>query len=353
MNQINGLLMSGDLPVALIEKNQLKILRSDCLPYYFRRNGDLLTWIQSRVIDGDRVHSRLLKKALQLQRKDELSATMAVRAACITDNYWIKLDTDTLTYEDIRFKTDTYSDLALAGDLEVFSQRLDPRSSHTPELTNIGNFEKGWKLVDGVWWLSKQGSPEQLFSEFFCAQLGRFLGMDMAVYRLNEDYIMSEDFTKQEMNFEPAAALIGDQTDDYTLNYQTLKNLNPDCGRQYLDLLYLDAIVRNPHRHGMNYGILRSRTTGKVLGMAPNFDNNLSLIAMGYPRNLDRSQDRLIDAFREFLIQNQIEYNPPQFTESVLRDIMESIPISVNASEIITFLMNGQVAFVQACGNKY
>ena len=32
MNQINGLLMSGDLPVALIEKNQLKILRSDCLP---------------------------------------------------------------------------------------------------------------------------------------------------------------------------------------------------------------------------------------------------------------------------------------------------------------------------------
>ena len=220
-------------------------------------------------------------------------------------------------------------------------------------MTNIGNFEKGWKLVDGVWWLSKQGSPEQLFSEFFCAQLGRFLGMDMAVYRLNEDYIMSEDFTKQEMNFEPAAALIGDQTDDYTLNYQTLKNLNPDCGRQYLDLLYLDAIVRNPHRHGMNYGILRSRTTGKVLGMAPNFDNNLSLIAMGYPRNLDRSQDRLIDAFREFLIQNQIEYNPPQFTESVLRDIMESIPISVNASEIITFLMNGQVAFVQACGNKY
>ena len=48
-----------------------------------------------------------------------------------------------------------------------------------------------------------------------------------------------------------------------------------------------------------------------------------------------------------------IHIYPPQFTESVLRDIMESIPISVNASEIITFLMNGQAAFVQACGNKY
>ena len=69
--------------ISLIEKNQLKILRSDCLPYYFRRNGDLLTWIQSRAIDGDRVHSRLLKKALQLQRKDELSATMAVRACLL------------------------------------------------------------------------------------------------------------------------------------------------------------------------------------------------------------------------------------------------------------------------------
>ena len=65
-----------------------------------------------------------------------------------------------------------------------------------------------------------------------------------------------------------------------------------------------------------------------------------------------RAEEPAVNAYLD-VYKRQIEYNPPQFTESVLRDIMESIPISVNASEIITFLMNGQVAFVQACGNKY
>lgn len=37
MNQINGLLMSGDLPVAIIKENQLNTPQR-LPPYYFRRN---------------------------------------------------------------------------------------------------------------------------------------------------------------------------------------------------------------------------------------------------------------------------------------------------------------------------
>lgn len=349
MQKINGYLMSGNCTVAEIHDNVLTILNHELLPLYFRKERDLESWIESRAIDRDRVNSRLLKKALQLQNKDDLSVSMAVRAACITDNYWIKLNGDSFSYDDdIRFKTDTYSDLALSGDLDVFSQKLDKISSHTPELTNIGSFEKGWKLIDDVWWLSKQGNPGQIFSELFCERLGYYLGMNMAVYRFTDDHIMSEDFTGQRTNFEPAASLIGDQTEDYSLNYHTLFKLSPDCARQYLDILYLDAIVRNPDRHEFNYGILRSQKTGEILGLAPNFDNNLSLISTGYPKNVDRSQDRMITAFVAFLNQDQIEYEPSQFTESVLREIIKTISIEVDTQTIVDFLMNGQETFFSA-----
>lgn len=353
MQNISGYLMSGDCAVAEIHDDVLTvILNQDLLPLYFRTNRDLETWVRSRAIDSDRINSRLLKKALQLQNKDDLSVALAVRASCITDNYWIKLTGDSFNYDDIRFKTDVYSDLALSGDLDVFSQHLNKFSSHTPELTNIGSFEKGWKLIDGVWWLNKQGNSEQIFSELFCEQLGHYLGMNMAVYRLNKGYIMSKDFTEQKTNFQPAFYLIGDQSENYSLNYHTLFQLSSDYARQYLDILYLDAIVRNPDRHEFNYGVLSSQRTGEVLSLAPNFDNNLALISTGYPKNLDRSQDRMIAAFVSFLNHNQIAYEPVRFTESILSEIIKAVPIAIETERVVRFLMNGQEAFFNAARLK-
>lgn len=57
-------------------------------------------------------------------------------------------------YEDIRFKENYFSELALRGDPDSFSNR----PSRTPELTNIGSFEKCWKLIDGEWWMYKSGA---------------------------------------------------------------------------------------------------------------------------------------------------------------------------------------------------
>ena len=64
-------------------------------------------------------------------------------------------------------------------------------------------------------------------------------------------------------------------------------------GREYLDILFMDALCFNMDRHTKNYGILRDRDTGKVLRMAPNFDNNIALISRGYgadPRNTFRDR---------------------------------------------------------------
>ena len=43
-------------------------------------------------------------------------------------------------------------------------------------------------------------------------------------------------------------------------------------------MLVFDAVIMNPDRHMSNYGVFRDNHTGRVLGFAPIFDNNLALL---------------------------------------------------------------------------
>ena len=65
------------------------------------QNADL--WLETRAIDSHRANSRLLKKALRLVEKDDISTVIHVNGATITDNYWIREIGSNLTYNDVKF----------------------------------------------------------------------------------------------------------------------------------------------------------------------------------------------------------------------------------------------------------
>lgn len=62
---------------------------------------------------------------------------------------------------------------------------------------------------------------------------------------------------------------------------------------KYRTMVVFDALICNRDRHGGNFGILRENRTGRLLGLAPLFDHNLSLFAQDdetdYADFLDRS----------------------------------------------------------------
>ena len=82
--------------------------------------------------------------------------------------------------------------------------------------------------------------------------------------------------------------------------------------------------------------------------MAPNYDNNIALIARGYPVTAEREHDGLIRFFREFLNQNpnarEMLQNMeiPEITESMIDECFEEIPIEVDRSFVKAFILNGQ-----------
>ena len=282
MQNITGTLMSEDRPIAKVQNGKITDAVEELLPLYLKRTKNFEEWVSSRAIDAHRTNSRLLKKVLRLRTTDDVQTALAVNAATVTDRYWFKPDGSSAVYEDIRFKENYFDQLALRGDPDSFSRK----PSRTPELTNTGSFEKCWKLINGKWWMYKNGNSEECFSELFICKLGEKLGLDMAHYELDGQYIRSKDFTDgASINFEPLRALVDDD-DDYENCFNVLKKLSPDIAKQYLLLIWMDSISYNMDRHTENFGLLRDVHTGEILSLAPNYDNNIALIAKGYPTDV-------------------------------------------------------------------
>lgn len=345
IEKLNGYLMSGDTQVLKVENGQVKsILNKTLMPLFFKKSLDIEKWLKERSIDEHRTNSRMLKKVLRLTETDDLSTVLHFNAATITDNFWFKEeDGKKLLYAiDIKFKFNNFSNLALSGNFDEFNKE----PSRTPELTNIGSFEKCWKMEDGKWWLYKTGNKNEIFSEFFVYKLGTFLGFNMARYEYCEPYIKSLNFTNDNINFEPISNII--QTEDYEENYLLLKEYGKNLANDYLKMIYLDSLIFNVDRHTKNYGILRNNKTGEIIDLAPNFDNNISLIARGYPSDLTRKKDGLLSFLYEFLgndkiaLKNFINLNIPLLNKEDLTSIIKSIPIKVEEDKVISFILNGQ-----------
>ena len=339
MNSRNYEIFSGNTLVAVWDNNQLTVLNEALLPLYLRKIQNADMWLETRAIDSHRANSRLLKKALRLMEKDDVSTVVHVNGATITDNYWIREIGSNLTHNDVKFSDDYFSNLALKGTYDSFNRAANSKRSKTPELTNVGSFEKCWKLRDGKWWMLKKATHEEMFSELFVYEFGKALHMNMAVYERGEGCVKSLDFTDAaSVNFEPASTFMGDN-EEYSDVIQALEKLCPQAIPDYIRMIFMDTICANPDRHTNNFGLLRDPITGELIGFAPNYDNNMALIARGYPSK-PVAKDLLISLFNE-LMEEYPQYRSfiPEVTESMVREVIEGLHMRVRTQAVVDLVM--------------
>ena len=343
------LILSKDTVVAKWENDYFTVLNDALLPLYLKNTQNVRKWLETRAIDCHRAHSRLLKKALRLTEKDDLSTVLAANAATITDNYWVKpIDSD-LTYSDVRFDNDYFSSLALTGSYDSFNRAANQKSPKTPELTNTGSFEKCWKLHDGKWQMYKKANHEEMFSEIFIYKLGLMLNFNMAEYERGKGIVKTNDFTDNaSVNFENAYSFMGDN-EDYIDTVNALKGLCPAAIGDYVKMIFLDTICANPDRHTFNFGLLRDADNGEILGLAPNFDNNMALISRGYPdKRKKRDKELLVKLFNELTeYDNSLKAYIPDLSAETVKSAVKAVGMRVRTDDIVKFIMSGYDAIIK------
>lgn len=339
LKSLTGDLMMGNELVASFINGEITYINENKCPLYIKRTKNLKGYLASRVIDSSRTNSRILKKAMEIKDKEDYLISLYAHGAVITDNYWFKAKQSKLKYEDIEFKDDTYADLALDGVIYFFPK--SPRLS--PQITLGGSFEKCWKRIDGKWYLYKKGNKQEIFSEIFCSGLAKALNIANASYQYEEPYIKTENFASK-YNFEPMSSIAGDD-DSYDNVFNSLNTYGITIQKQYLKLIWFDSLVNNVDRHNENCGLLKDKKTGKVISLAPNFDNNMALIARSNVLNLDPSKDGFIKLFKKFISDKKIqqlykEIDIPVINKKIIKEILSSIPIKEDEELICEYILN-------------
>ena len=114
----------------------------------------------------------------------------------------------------------------------------------------------------------------------------------------------------------------------------------------YIKMIFLDTITANPDRHTENFGLMRDVKTGELLGLAPNFDNNMALIARGYPTSKS-TNDLLITLFNE-LMEKYPEYREclPKLTEQMIENIISKLNMKVKSQTVVDLVINRYQAII-------
>ena len=282
-------IMHRDKVIALADENGItEIIYKAFCPACFAAGMPLEIWLDNRIVDVHRSHSRKLFKALRLRTPDDIDQVIDIgHGISITDNWWIQKSNENLDYNSLKQYNEELADIALYG----ASASNSGNTLGYRELGTVGSYEKAWRYINGTWYMFKQGNTQELISEYYSYHFLKAMGVNVAEYDIKKyvseetgitsEFIVSKDFTNNaEVDFEPFCNYFHDHDEpEYIIPRLDEKLITP-----YVMMIFYDALLHNDDRHNQNAGVLRNSTTGEVIGFAPYFDYNLGLIATGVPR---------------------------------------------------------------------
>ena len=239
-------------------------------------------WLRERAIDLNTFLHRQLANEL-IGSRDKTAIAIMTHMFSISDTFTCFTDGEFIPRTQLckAEEQDVVSDFILvSSDTSLRKQNIV-----TPNASTDGSFPKTWKYEKGAWWLYKLQSADATRSEREISHALIRCGWDAAEYQYDGSYrtrIRSRNFVGENEFFEPYDSLrfmFEDKSDDEETIYENIKSLGEDFERAYRRILLADALFMNTDRHMRNYGVIRSAETGKILRMAPNFDNNQAYLS--------------------------------------------------------------------------
>ena len=345
--ELSGYVMEEDRVVAEFDKGVLVSIDNDNAPLIIKRTHDLISFLSSRILDTSRTNARLLKRIMNVHAEEEYLIALKNHATSVTDNYWFRSKNSRLKYKDVSLESDIYNEVSLKGELLYFPKE----AKLSPQFSLLGSYEKCWRLINNEWWMYKSETKEEMYSELIASKISDLLNIPTAFYEIDGDYIRTKNFATKN-NFEPISSIAGDN-DSFEHIFNLLLNLDKELAKQYLKIIYFDALTNNIDRHNENLGFLRDKKNGRIVSLAPNFDLNMSLFA----RNtlLRKTKDGFISLFIRFVeTHDEVrelfkETNIPSLKETVVDTILSQYDLSEWNLDIKGYLLYRENILRKTC----
>lgn len=240
----------------------------------------IINWLAGRMLSILRVNAKKLYQAFRLkQTQDDTSlAELAIscRALSILDNYWVKLDTEDITWDSVNLRHNSLNNaiaqIALHGKLVSLHGSLV-----SPEFTTNGAYAKAWRRdEDGSLWLYKLNDMQSTAKiEVMVSNILDCTNVNHCHYEARTDMdayvsacpaMTSDDLSIADgLTFIGYCNRLGINPDDYLMEHDK---------DNYYKMFIVDYLIANPDRHGQNWGITYDSKTMEIYGLHPLFDHN-------------------------------------------------------------------------------
>lgn len=276
--------------VLWINETDRHLLPLDMVP----SDAGVLKWLQKRVIPKNRAYVAEILKTFHLSINDTKGIIDVCKGLSLNDSYWVVPRDFAGTFAQYNLYENRFSEILSLVAYTGIGQS-DAAFTTSPELTTNGMLPKAWRFIPGEGiYLYKGGTSgaantgNEPYSEFYACQVAQAMGLEAVTYELeNWKGILASRcklFTDIDTAYIPIGRIVRFGGLKACLEY--FEQMGPEVYEKVRSMLVFDAVIYNEDRHFGNFGVLRDNRSGEILGMAPIFDNGLSLFNFAMPDDL-------------------------------------------------------------------
>ena len=282
----------------------------------------IIKWLKKRVIPKNRAFVDEILKTLGLSVNNIKGIIDVCMGLSLNDSYWVVPEGFNGSFKDYNLYENRFSKTLSLVAYTGVGQSQEAFST-SPELTTQGMLRKAWRFIEGDGIYLYKGGTEggantgkEPYSEYYASQIAEKMGLYAVSYELeNWKNILASKcklFTDIDTAYVPIGKIVKSGGIPACLKYY--ENISKEAVESFKSMLVFDSVIYNEDRHFGNFGILRDNKSGRVIGMAPTFDNGLSLFNYGMPED-----------FKNLPVYAKTRTNPYGTSyENICKEVMET-----------------------------
>ena len=268
-----------------IDNGLVNIISPKYMPFdiYLEENDDIDTrvnnqtnfnaWCAGRILPLDREYAKEILNYFgynqSLTDKERAKIAIATRCLSINDCFWLKSESEELTWKDVNLFENSLQDGIFETALTGKSITVTNKELVTPDISTDGVAPKAWLRKNNEFYLLKGDKNDSVVKETEASQILFDLGFKNAGYKISDfkgsPVSTTECFTNQSVNFVKA-----EWFNIWCMNnYCSIKDFIDEDEFDKMNLA--DYLIGNNDEHSYNWGFLYDNEMN-ILSLNPMMD---------------------------------------------------------------------------------